>query len=423
METSKRKVTYRIYPSAKQRHRLLEILRLHQRLYNAALEQRIDAYQRRGISLGFNDQCAELTQLRREVPEYASLNAQSEQVTLKRLDLAFQHFFRRLRENAVKPGFPRFKSFDRFRGWGYKTHGDGWKFAPGANFINGTVRISGVGTLQARGRPRFQDPDRLSRDPGLPKTMEILCKGDDWYASVTFEGLRPVRRSGTQALGLDWGVAEFMTVAIDDGEYRIIENPRHLKSLEGRLKKAQQSLARKERGSKNRFKAKQALRSLHERVAWQRENFLHQTSAALVGSASFIGTEALNVKGMTAHGGAYKAGLNRSILDTSPGKFFSLLGYKAADAGIPCVEIPTRKVKPSQTCSGCGQVAKKELSDRVHDCPSCGLVLDRDRNAARVILNFALTGMVTGREPALGVEGGIACPLKHETPPIPLHAH
>jgi putative transposase len=158
-------------------------------------------------------------------------------------------------------------------------------------------------------------------------------------------------------------------------------------------------------------------------VAWKREDFLHQTSASVVKSASLIATESLNIKAMTAHGGAYKTGLNRSILDTSPGKFFELLEYKAADAGIPYIEVPTRKVKPSQTCSGCGYVEKKQLADRVHDCKKCGLVLDRDVNAAIVILNFAMTGFVTGRELALSVESEVTCSLKHETPPILEHAH
>jgi putative transposase len=98
MGTVKRKVTYRLYPSRRQQNQMLETLRLHQKLYNAALEQRIDAYKRCGVSLSFSDQCTELTKLREEFPEYAALNAQSEQVTLKRLDLAFGHFFRRVKE-------------------------------------------------------------------------------------------------------------------------------------------------------------------------------------------------------------------------------------------------------------------------------------------------------------------------------------
>ena len=119
---------------------------------------------------------------------------------------------------------------------------------------------------------------------------------------------------------------------------------------------------------------------------------------------------------MTSNGGAYKAELNRSILDTSPGKFFELLEYKAEYPGIRYIKVPTRNITPSQTCSGCGVREKKQLSERTHDCKNCDTMLDRDVNAALVILNFARTGFVTGREPALSVEGGVTRSSKHETP-------
>lgn len=422
METVKRKVTYRLYPSRRQQNQMHETLRLHQKLYNAALEQRIDAFSRCNISLSFSDQCSELTKLREELPEYAALNAQSEQVTLKRLDLAFRHFFRRIKEGKEKVGFPRFKSFDRFKGWGYKSHGDGWKFLPHEDFVNGTIHISGVGNIQTRGRACFLDEERTSRNPGTPKTMEVFRKNGKWYASVTFDTLRPFRASGEKAVGIDWGTTHFLTIVDELKNLLVIGNPRHLKSREEKLKKAQKNLSRKKKGSNNRRKSKKILTNAHERVAWKREDFLHQTSASIVKSASLIATESLNIKAMTANGGSYKAGLNRSILDTSPGKFFELLEYKAADAGVPFIEIPTRKVKPSQSCSGCGYVEKKPLASRVHDCKKCGLVLDRDVNAALVILNFALTGFVTGREPASSAESEVTYSLKHETPSIPEHA-
>ena len=423
MEQVKRKVTYRIYPSTKQANKMVEIMRLHQRLYNAALEQRVDAYRRCGKSLNYYDQAKELTQLRAEFPEYGALNAQSEQVTLRRLEKAFQAFFRRVKAGEAAPGFPRFKAFDRFKGWGYAAHGDGWKFKPNADFVHATLHLSGVGNLQARGRPRFIDQVKSSRSPGQPKTVEIIRKSSGkWFASITFATLRPHRASGTAAVGIDWGTATFVTIVAEDHAQYLIENPRHFRKYDCQLKRAQRQLSRKKRGSKNRAKAKLKLVSCHERLANQRDDFLHKTSARIVRESRLVATESLNIKAMTAHGGAYKKGLNRSILDTSPGKFFALLEFKAADAGIPYIEIPTRKVKPSQSCSGCGVVQKKALSERVHACACCGLRLDRDVNAARVILNYALTGFVTGREPSSGVEGGVTRPRKHETLTIPVHA-
>jgi putative transposase len=419
MELVKRKVTYRIYPSTKQANKMVEIMRLHQRLYNAALEQRIDAYRRCGKTLNYYDQAKDLTHLRAEFPEYAALNAQSEQVTLRRLERAFQGFFRRVKTGESAAGFPRFKAFDRFKGWGYAAHGDGWKLKPNADYVNGNLHLSGVGNLPMRGRPRFVDEGKTSRNPGQPKTVEIVRKANKWFASVTFAMPRPYRESGANAVTIDWGTARFVTLVTEDKSQILIANPRHFKKHSHAIKKSQRSLCRKKRGSKKRAKAKLKLIRCHEKLANQRDDFLHQTSARIIREARIVATEALNIKAMTAHGGAYKKGLNRSILDTSPGKFFELLESKAADAGIPYLEIPTRKVKPSQSCSGCGAVEKKDLSARRHDCANCGLSLDRDVNAARVILNYALTGCVTGREPSLGVEGGVTRPVKHETLTIP----
>jgi putative transposase len=99
-----RKVTYRMYPTTKQAKALEHLLTLHQRLYNAALEQRKTAYRRQRASVGYAEQCRDLTALRAADPEYASLNAQSVQVTLRRVDLAFQHFFRRVQERSGKAG-------------------------------------------------------------------------------------------------------------------------------------------------------------------------------------------------------------------------------------------------------------------------------------------------------------------------------
>jgi putative transposase len=165
----------------------------------------------------------------------------------------------------------------------------------------------------------------------------------------------------------------------EDNKQYLIENPRHFKKYDGQLKKAQRSLSRKKNGSRNRAKAKLKLVSCHEKLADQRDDFLHQMSARIVRMSRLVATEALNIKAMTVHSGAYKRGLNRSILDTSPGKFFTLLECKAADAGIPYIEIPTRKVKPSQSCSGCGVVQKKALSERTHVCGCCDLELCFDR--------------------------------------------
>ena len=125
-----RKVTYRLYPSRQQVQGLWLMFHGHRDLYNALLEQRRSAWrQQHRQHLSFTARCEEITRLRAEAPFWQKFNAQSMQVTAKRVDLAFKSFFRRLRQGE-KPGFPRHKSLSRFTGWGYKTHGDGWRFTP-----------------------------------------------------------------------------------------------------------------------------------------------------------------------------------------------------------------------------------------------------------------------------------------------------
>jgi putative transposase len=407
MNPVKRKVTYRLYPTAKQADGMLDMLRLHQQLYNACLEQRISAYKKSKKSLNYYDQAKELTLLRAELPEYKGLNAQSAQVTLKRLDLAYQNFFRRIKQGEAKAGFPRFKSYDRYSGWGYATHGDGWRLHAGEGMKNGHIRVSGIGNLKIRGR---------ARSIGAPKTMEIQRKQGKWYASVTVN-CQPKRSKGARAIGIDWGLETYATLVDSDGLAESIENPRFVRNSLKSLKTKQQQLSKKKKGSNNRNKSRQVVAKLHGKIANQRKDFLHKTTAGLVKISALIATEKLNTKNMSAKGGAYKKGLNREILSAAPGAFHQMLKCKAEEAGIEYVEINTRKVKPSQTCHGCGRQEKKTLAMRVHTCP-CGTVCGRDGNAAKVILNWALFGNATGQE--LAGCGGIALaiPAKQETPSI-----
>jgi putative transposase len=402
MKPVNRKVTYRMYPTAKQARALTQMLTLHQRLYNAALEQRKTAYRRPRGSVGYAEQCRDLTALRATDQDYAALNTQSAQVTLKRVALAFAAFFRRVRERSGKAGYPRFKSLRRFSGWGYKTHGDGWRLMPGVRMRHGCLRLSGVRAIKMRGQ---------ARTIGEAKTCEIQHKDSRWYASMTVEGC-PQREAGLLAAGMDWGVEPLATLALSDGTMRHIDNPRHTRHRLVQLRQAQRSLSRKRHGSKNREKARRLVAILHRRVAHQRRDFLHQTSAWLIALIGWLVTERLAVQPMTAHGGRRKRGRNREILSTAPGLFLQMLAYKAGEAGSGYVEAPTRRLKPSQTCHRCGRQAKKALAERVHRCP-CGVICPRDDNSALVLLHYALTS----QELAGCGETTKVVSMKHETPP------
>jgi putative transposase len=403
-----RKVTYRLYPAAVQANALIEMLIVHQRIYNRALEERIRVYQEESSSLSFVDQCKRLTRWRRNCSSLSAINAQSLQVTLKRLDLAFQAFFRRIKLGQT-PGFPRFKSKERFSGWGYKTHGDGFRFYEGDGLKHGKLKLAGVGMVKLRGK---------ARTSGEIKRCEILHKQDKWYASVTL-ACQPKRKSGKKAVGLDWGVERFLTIHTHEGKTKEIDNPRHLRKNLPKLKLLQQAVSRKtNKSSHNRKKAVKKLVALHGKIANQRKDFIHQQSARLVKQCGLIACEALSVKNMTRSGGRYKRGLNREILSTAPRQFHSLLKFKAEEAGTIFVEIPTRQVKPSQTCYGCGNQSKKMLSERWHHC-HCGISCPRDENAARVILNWAFE-WASGRESAELGSHRPSMTLNQETPAIPL---
>jgi putative transposase len=409
MEAVNRKVAYRLYPTAKQAGKLLEMLVLHQRLYNAALEQRIKVWHGWQKTLSFTDQCKDLTELREEFKEYKNINAQSEQVTLRRVDLAFKHFFRRLKTKEGKAGFLRFKSVERFSGFGYKEYGNGWALEAGASNKHGRLRLSGLGLIKIRGK---------ARTAGQAKTLEILHKNGRWYASVTIS-CHPIREKGSKAAGIDWGVTTFATIVFDDETVEQIENPRHVRAKLKEIKSANKQVSSKQLGSNNRKRARKALSKIHSQIAAARHDFLHKTTATIIGKVKMVATEKLDVQQMTASGGARKKGLNREILSTSPRTFIQMLRYKAEEAGVEWQEIPTKEVKPTQTCSGCGRQAKKELSERIHEC-ECGARLDRDTNAAKVILMWGVRQRVNGREPAMCGAEAVAFVSKHKIPPIPL---
>ena len=402
MEPVHRRVTYKLYPSPAQAAEMERRRGLHRALYNAALQERIDAYRLAGKSIGYAEQCRALTRVRRENPEYLGVNAQSLQVTLKRLDEAFGHFFRRVREGADESGFPRFKGRDRFPGFGFKHHGDGFRFTPGSGWRHGRLRLSGIGDMAARGEPRT---------PGRVVACSVMRKADGWFLSLVLE-CTPWREQVAEPreCGLDWGVETFATLAYGAGRYEAFENDRLLEAEQERLKEEQRALSKalRDKRSKRAAKARCRLAKRHRRVANRRKDRTHRITAGLARDHRLIVTERLAVKNMSASAKGtvekpgrrvrQKAGLNRAILDTAPGSFLSVLAYKAEEAGCELIVLETREHRPSQTCPCCGVVRKKALSEREHICGDCGFRATRDQAAALAMLAAGLR--LRGREPA-----------------------
>lgn len=413
-----RKTTYRLYPTPKQALALDALLRSHQQLYNAALEERISAWSKASNSISYADQCKSLTVLRRELPEWANAaNCSSQQMTLRRLDKAFCAFFRRVKAGQA-PGFPRFKSLERFPGFSFKSHGDGWRFTPEEGWKHGSLRLSGVGQIRARGQ---------ARQGGEIRSSDILYRNGHWYLSLTVAVASPERaRQSDGAMAYDWGVERFLSGVTHNGDLENIDNPRWWQQEKDEIIRLQQAVSSKpNRRSNRRKKAVRRLAAARARVARKRLNWAHQQTAALAGKYALVATEELALKNMTRSAAgtaerpgkqvAQKAGLNREILDTAPGLFTSLFRYKVLETGGEWVDAPTRKLKPSQRCPHCWHVAKKQLSQRMHYCEQCGYQENRDTASARVVLRWALES-ISGQELA---ETGVQPP--RETPSFATH--
>ena len=390
MSAVHRRVTYKFYPSATQADEMARVCELHRALYNAALQERQDAWRLSETSIGFAAQCKSVTEIRLDDPAYRAVNAQSLQVTLKRVDYAFANFFRRVKEGAEEPGYPRFKSRDRFSGWGYKPHGDGFKFEPGANWKHGKLRLSGIGTMPARGE---------ARTPGQVVCADIMRKADGWHLSLVVCCEPHRERKGDLVAGLDWGVATFATLCHGPHDFTEIPNDRLLAQEQDAIKQAQRELSKHLRGkrSKRAARATRLLAQRSRRLANRRKDRNHQTTARLVRDHAVIITEDLSIanmtasaKGTTAKPGknvAQKAGLNRAILDTAPGGWLVMLATKAEEAASRLILVDPRKHRPSQTDPVDGSVRKKALSNRIHVLPD-GKEIGRDQAAAWVLWNI-----------------------------------
>lgn len=362
-----RNYRFRIYPNREQEQKLLTWLETCRWIYNTALAQRKEAWEKEKRSVSRIEQQVWLKQAKKTDERIREVHSQVAQEVLFRVDRAFAAFFRRVK-NGETPGYPRFKGRGRYKSLTYTQFGKG----KGASFQDGKLKLSKIGLVKIK----------LHREiPGIIKT--VIIKRDaagKWWAvfAVEIELSRQQTHTGP-AVGLDVGLEKF--AALSDGS--IIENPRHLRKTEERLKRAQRELSRKEKGSRNRERVRRKLAKLHAKVRNQRMDFLHKQSRKLVNTYSLIAVEELNIKGMVNN-----HHLAKSISDAGWGEFISMLEYKAGEAGTKLV-----KVNPSgtsQKCSRCGMTVPKELSERVHFCPYCGLTLDRDVNAARNILKRAL---------------------------------
>jgi len=357
---------YRLLPSKRQHATLMAICESQRQLYNAALEERIDCYRKTEKTRTFIDQTKSLTICRRDLPEMAALPVTLQRWTLKRLDEAFAGFFRRVKVRKGKAGFPRFRGKSWWESFGF------------AEFSG--IRFEGK-RLRFKGMPSGL---RVHTHRELPPAANIRScvfrrDGRGWVVCLAVAIEAAEKRPVAGAVGIDLGLKVFAYCS--DGV--ILPNPQIARRAERKMRVAQRALARCKRGSNQRRKVKARLARLHKKIANTRSTWLHQKSAEIVNRTDLIAVENLNVKNMIRH-----PTMARSIADASWSKFLGFLAYKAEKAGVHFVRVDPRKT--SQKCSGCGELVPKSLAVRTHSCPHCGLVIDRDWNAARNILQAGI---------------------------------
>jgi putative transposase len=255
-----------------------------------------------------------------------------------------------------------------------------------------TLELAKIGSIQMRGFARIW---------GTPTTCTIVFRNGKWYASISVELTElqvAARQTDFGSVGIDFGCKA--ALAVTDGEtHSFVEAPKFLRKAErqikhlskGKRRKVAPNRRKKQKASTRWKKAQTRVSKVTRKVANQRQNWVHQVASDIVRCNSFVATEKLEVSKMTrkAKKGKrkkQKAGLNKSILDVGFGMLRSAIQYKVIEAGGVFVEVPTKTVKPSQTCPNCGNQHKKSLDKRVHQCGVCGFTMDRDLAAALVML-------------------------------------
>ena len=346
---------YRLYPTRSQ----VAALELHLsegcRLYNAALQERREAWRFQRKSISFYAQSRQLKDIRAAgdigIPSFTT----AEKV-LRRVDRAFQAFFRRLKAGE-RPGYPRFRSVRRYDSISCKVK-DGISVRPRG------FEMRGVGLIKAKWhRPMV----------GTPKTVDIKREGGHWYACVALEGVPAmVLAESDSAVGIDVGLTTFATLS--DGS--VLEHWRHERSDHAKTRRVQRAVQRCKRGSQRRRRVVQWLAAQRRRTARRRSDWQHKASRLIVNSYGRIAIESLNIRGLA------RTRLARSVHDAAWASFIEKLTYKAESAGRTLVKVSPYGT--SQTCL-CGARVEKTLDDREHVCTACGLVAPRDLVSAQLI--------------------------------------
>lgn len=364
---------YRLYPTKSQAKAFQTLLDCCRWVYNKGLETRKGAYETEGKSLTRYETVKRIPQWKAEHPFLLAGHAQAMQEALTRLDLAFRAFFQRVKKGDT-PGYPRFRSYRRYDSFTYPQPKGNWRFLD-----NGRVRLSKVGAVTIKmHRPIM----------GEAKTLTIRRDSvGNWYACFSCEVDPQPLPPNHNVVGIDLGLTTFAYMS--NGE--TIERQRWMKRDAQDIARLQRKKEKFVKGSSQRRKVIKALCHAYERVSNRRKNFAHQESRKLVNQYQFMAFEQLEIREMQINGNKT---ISKGIADVAWAQFVQSTTYKAAYAGRGVALVNPRGT--TQACSGCGQVVTKDLHIRIHDCPHCGLRLNRDHNAALNILARGLASVSPG---------------------------
>lgn len=387
----RRAYVFRLRPTARQHVALSACLDAHRELYNAALQERRDAWAHSKARIYYGDQSAQLTEIREARPDHAVWSFSSQQATLRRLNKAFAGFFRRVKtaKPGVKPGYPRFKGKARFDSVEWPKDGDGARWLPEAK----RVYLQGIGQIKVH----------LHRPvAGQVKTLQIKRQGRRWMLVLSCDDVptNPLPATGREA-GIDVGIVSFATTS--DGEH--VDNPRWGRAAANKLAAAQQRLSRAKRQSRNRDRRRESVAARHRKIANQRKDFHHKQARELVERYDLLVVEDLKIANMLRrakpvadpdnpgqflkNGARAKSGLSRSISDAGWGRFVSILRAKAEEAGRTWIEVDPRHT--SDGCEKCGYAAaENRVTQADFVCQRCSHRTQADEMAARNILRAGL---------------------------------
>jgi len=366
---------FKLKPTRQQVLLFSEWMEIHRRVYNYALRERKDWYKSRSCQINacsvhseyiisadtprptYASQCKSLTAARKNNSQLKSVNAQSLQQTLRRLEKAFVSMWEQ------NQGFPRFKKTGKMRSFSFPQLGK-------SPLGKGQIKLPVIGVVKFR-------QSRYIPDGGVVKQARIVKRISGWYVMLTINwnvDIPEVKPHG-KGIGIDVGLISM--VASSDG--LLVKRPKFFVDAERKLKLLQQRVSRKRLGSNNWKKAQKKVALLHEYIANCRKDWHRKLSHQLCDGAGMIFVEDLNLIGLS------RGMLGKHCLDAGFGQFFKILEQVCLKRGVYFQKVDSRKT--SQICPQCQhQTGKKTLAERIHKCENCGYTTDRDVAAAQVVL-------------------------------------